>query len=501
MTNANFTASTGKTDRAIVIGGGIAGLLAAKVLSEYYNEVLIVDRDAFPDKPENRPGTPQAYHNHRLSPRGSLIFSRYFPGFIDDLLTNGAPSAQGESNLMIHQDGSKVLVGQGKEAKFSRALLEWVIRKQVQVIPHIQFLEKKDVLSLQTSPDRTAVTGVLIQERGATDRLKHTLTADLVVDTSGRFSKTVRWLTEVGYDVPKPELLKVALGYSTRQYKVPSGQKLPWDVIRLEGVPSTGAYSGVFSTIENNIAEMLLWNVGGRYPSTDIDQFEREIAHLDNPVFVETLKELEPISTPRGYRMPELVRQHFDKMERWPSGFLVMGDAFCYFDPIYGQGMTVAAIEAEVLDACLRDQVERPKSGFELSVLKKMQNAIEPAWWLNCVADLRCPGVEHAGSVPLKGVEFAQRCLGFILKQAMAQPNDDLYGLYWLVNSVFVHPRELFNPQMLTALANSSPEGQQLVVELTKGFNVSLEERFAQEIPSFENASFASIDQLMMPQE
>lgn len=501
MTDANFTATKGKTERAIVIGGGIAGLLAAKVLSGYYKEVLIVERDAFPDKPENRPGTPQAYHNHRLTPRGSLILSRYFPGFIDELLANGAPSAQGESSLMINQYGSKVLVAPEKEAKFSRALLEWVIRKQVQAIPHVRFLEKKDVISLHTSPDRAAVTGIHIQERGSTDRQTHTITADLVVDTSGRSSKAVRWLTELGYDVPKPELLKVSLGYSTRQYRIPSRQKVTWDVIRVEGDPSARAYTGVFSTIENNIAEMLLWNVGGRYPSTDIDQYEREIAQLDSPVFVETLQNLEPVSAPRGYRIPELFRQHFEQMKRWPSGLLVMGDAFCNFDPIYGQGMTIAAMEAEVLDACLRDQVNCPESGFELAVLQKMQDTIEPAWWLNCVADLRCPGVEYVGSGPLKGVKFAQHYFDFILKQAMAQTDDELYGLYWLVNSVFLHPRELFNPQMVTSLlADGSSEGQQLLDELTGGSDQPFEELLAQKIPSFEGASFASMDQLI-PQE
>lgn len=500
MTTANFTAVEGKKERAIVIGGGIAGLLAAKVLSGYYKEVLIVDRDTFPEKPENRSGTPQAYHNHRLTPRGSMILSQYFPGFNDELLANGAPSTEGKSSLMINPYGSKIIVGQGKEAKFSRALLEWVLRKQVQAISQVRFLEKKEVISLHTSQDRSAVIGIQIGERGSTDRQKYTIAADLVVDTSGRSSMAVRWLTELGYDVPKPELLKVSLGYSTRRYRIPSHQSIPWDVIRAEGDSTTGAYTGVFSTIENNIAEMLLWNVGGRYPSTDIDQYEREIAQLASPIFVEILQQLEPVSAPRGYRMPELFRQHFEQMKRWPSGFLVMGDAFCNFDPIYGQGMTIAAIEAEVLDACLRDQVNRPESGFELAVLQKMQDTIEPAWWLNCVAELSCPGVEYVGSEPLKGVEFAQQYFDLVLKQAMAQTNDELYGLYWLVNSVFVHPRELFNAHMLTSLADGSSEGQQLLNKLIGGSDQPLEERLTQEIPSFEGASFASMDQLM-PQE
>lgn len=498
MLDWHYPLEEGDTERAIVIGGGIAGLLAARVLSGFYNEVLIVERDDFPDKPENRPGTPQDFQPHRLTARGILILGRFFPGYNEELLAHGAPSALNKLNHMINPYGSVVMLNEENEATFSRALLEWVLRKRVQAIPNVHFICKKEVIRLLSSTDHHTITGIQVRDRGTAERQEQTITANLVIDTSGRFSKIVRWLTELGYDVPKPEMLKVSLGYSTRHYRIPPHLEEKWNVIHLAGDPVKETNAGVFSIIENHKAEMILWNIGGRYPSTNPEQYEREIAQLASPLFAEVQKELEPIAAPRGYRFTELIRQHFEQMKRWPSGLLVMGDAFCHFDPIYGQGMTVAAIEAEILEASLRDQHNHPMPEFELSVLKKMQDSIEPAWWLNGVSDLRWSGVEHVGSEPLKGLKFAQNYFKHILKLATEQSNDELYGMYWLVNTLFLSPRALFNPQMITELLSdgSSPDGKRLLDELTRGSDKLLEELLDQVIPSFERASFASMEDL-----
>ncbi|MGG3572437.1 FAD-dependent monooxygenase [Bacillus gobiensis] len=503
MLDRQFPLAEKNTERVIVIGGSIAGLLAARVLSGYYNEVLIIDRDDFPDKPENRSGTPQAFQPHRLTPRGILILGRFFPGYNEELLAHGAPSALNKLNHMINSYGSMVMANQENEATFSRALLEWVLRKRVQAIPNVRFLCKKEVIRLLSSTDRSTITGIQVQDRGTAERLQQTITANLVIDTSGRSSKVVRWLTELGYDVPKPEMLKVSLGYSTRHYRIPPHLAAKWNVIHLAGDPVKETNAGVFSIIENNRAEIVLWNIGGRYPSTNPEQYEREISQLASQLFAEVRQELEPIAAPRGYRLPELFRQRFEQMKRWPSGLLVMGDAFCNFDPIYGQGITVAAIEAEILEASLRDKHNNPEPDFELSVLKKMQDSIEPAWWLNCVSDLRWPGVEYVGSEPFKGLKFAQNYFEYILKSATEQSNYELYGLYWLVNSLFLHPRELFNPQMVTALfaESDSSDGNRLLDELTKGSDKPLEELLDQFIPSFERASFSSMKDLMQQSE
>lgn len=211
------------------------------------------------------------------------------------------------------------------------------------------------------------------------------------------------------------------------------------------------------------------------------------------------LQGLEPIGQPRGFRVPELTRQRFEQMERWPSGLLVMGDAFCQLDPVYGQGMTLAAIEAEILEACLHQQLSRPKPDFELEVLNRIQEIIEPAWWLNVVSDLRWEGVEHIGAQPIQGLTFVQHYFEHVLKWSTEHDNYDIFGLYWLVNSLFLSPRELFNADMVTSLlaAGGSGEAKQWLDRWIEDSDRPLHERLEQTIPSFERAPFATIEQLM----
>ncbi|NEW04804.1 FAD dependent oxidoreductase [Paenibacillus sp. SYP-B3998] len=475
-----------KEGKAIVIGGSIAGLLSARVLSDYYTEVFIVERDELPEGPVNRAGTPHSFHPHRLTPRAKKIIDRLFPGYNDDLLANGASSSLNKSLHMMNEHGSIVLGPNAQNhATNSRALLEWVFRKRVQRISNVHFLVKRDVLGLQATPDRTQVTGVILRERGGSGKTQ-ILLADRVLDTSGRSSQIVEWLQNLGYDVPQPDLLKVALGYSTRHYKVPPAIAENWDTIRIEGDPSKGSYTGVFSMIENQLAEVMLYRPGGQYPPTKVEDFEKEVAQLASPLIAEVLQGLEPIDTPRGYRLPACFRHHFEIMQRWPSGFLVLGDAFCNFDPIFAQGMTVVALEVEMLEGCLQEQRQDPRLDFERNVIRKMQEVVEPAWWLNCVADLRWSGVEYVGSEPLRGIAFAQKYLDLFLKLAMSKENSQMYGLYWLVSSASISPRELINPQMISNIlaADGSDEAKQFLNEFLQGNGQSLDDFLNQILPT-----------------
>lgn len=193
-----------------------------------------------------------------------------------------------------------------------------------------------------------------------------------------------------------------------------------------EAQPAKGIGTGMLFYIEDNMAQTLLFSAGGaHYPSTSPDEYENELHALATPILAEVVKELEPISVPRGYRTPESVRQHFEQIEDWPCGLLVAGDALCSFDPIHGQGMTVAAIEAEMLDVCLSEQRHTPQPNFERKVLQRTHDAIEPAWWLSSVADLRWNGVTHVGAEPLKGVSFAQKYFDLYVKQAVKLANEE----------------------------------------------------------------------------
>nr|WP_272039207.1 FAD-dependent monooxygenase [Paenibacillus sp. JJ-100] len=484
--------------KAVIIGAGIAGLITAKMLSEHYEEVYVIERDELPSDPTNRQGVPQSYHPHRVLPRGGLILEQYFPGYNDELIALGAIPSQEEKFVIANRYGTLVNKADAAASSFkiascSRALLEWVLRQRVQNIDHVSFLTSTEVTGLMVSEDRRSITGVYTKERGR-DHQIGMLAADMVIDASGRSSKLIRWLDQIGIPVPEPEVLKVSLGYSTRYYNIPSSIQNEWGTVITESDPEQGVRAGMLWRIENDTAGVLLFNAGGNeYPSTDPDEFQKQIVHLFASDEIATLvDQLEPIQGPRGYRISESVRQHFELMEHWPSGLLVLGDAFCSFDPIHGQGMTVAAIEAETIGKCLEAQRVHPEPQFERQVLLRMQQEIEPAWWLSSVADLRWQGVEHVGPSQLKGVTFAQKYINLFMKQAMKKSsqenNNRLFFMQFLMNALILPPSEFFKGDLLNLILNDN--GSKEEMELRAELGVEDPELFQQRIdeimPSFQ---------------
>ncbi|MCH5584544.1 FAD dependent oxidoreductase [Shimazuella sp. AN120528] len=479
-------------NKAVVIGAGIAGLITARMLSEYYQEVYIVERDELPTAPANRQGTPQSFHPHRVLPRGHMILERYFPGYTNDLLDHGAQASYAEETKLVNRFGTFVSRPPFLSASSSRALLEWVLRRRVQNIQHVHFLTNTEVTGLISSEDRQTITGIYTKKRNE-KKQEGMLTADMVIDTAGRSSKVIKWLTSLGHTVPDPEVLKVSLGYSTQYYKIPPQAREQWRSVISEAQPAKGISTGMLLRIENNIALTLLFSAGGEhYPPTKPDEFQAELKYLNASEIAKTVSHLEPLQGPRGYRTPESVRQHFEKMETWPSGLLVLGDAFCNFDPIYGQGMTVAAIEAETVGNCLEEQKRNPQPYFERHVLHQMQEAIDPAWWLSSIADLRWKGVEHVGP-PLKGITFVQKYIDLFTKKAMelaANGNSRFYLTQTLMTSLVLPPSKFFNAEILTMILddNGSPEEKKLRAELGVQDPKLFQQRIDELIPSFDAA-------------
>ncbi|MBO0780223.1 MAG: FAD-dependent oxidoreductase, partial [Ktedonobacteraceae bacterium] len=326
--------------KALVIGGGIAGLLAARVLSEQYNDVLVIERDGCPTQPGTRAGAPQSFHLHQVLPRGEMIMQGLFPGFSDDLRALGAfPIQRNTLVQMINPYGAFPFpAGDGDGdggVTYSRGLLEWVIRQRVQALPNVRFLYHHEVTGLVTRTDgaRIAVTGVHIRERGQLEQQTQ-LAADLVIEASGRSSRLSQWLADLGYELPEDERVTARIGYSTRYYKIPS-HKRDVAVMVIESDPATGnPAGGVLKAIEGDTWAVCLTSIDGQYPPTDARGFDEGLTRLISSELAEMLRDAEPLTEPRGYRLPECVRHHYEQAEQWPAGLLVLGDAFCSFDPI-----------------------------------------------------------------------------------------------------------------------------------------------------------------------
>ncbi|GHO99157.1 hypothetical protein KSF_092050 [Reticulibacter mediterranei] len=499
MNNRDITNERDKT--ALVIGGSIAGMLAARVLSEQYSQVVVVERDIPPLEPMNRMGTPQAFHPHGILPRGSRILQRLFPGIIDYLLAHGAFFIQGGKPGVFVQstpygDVDYPLLERG--AGVSRALLEWVLRRRLQVMTNIRFLTGQEATGLVFNSDHSRVSGVHLRERGKLNR-QLTLEADLVIDASGSSSQLVQWLQTAGYTVAEPERVKGKLGYTTGYYRLPARTSAQVGRILIAPQPSKGLPGAGLFPIENNNYMACLFLAGGQeYPPINVEGFERTFSQLSSPLIAEALWGAELTTSLRGFRVPECIRQHYEQMERWPAGLLVMGDAFCYFDPIYGQGMSVAAMGAEVLEQCLQEQQMQPQDDFELRTLQRLQEQIEPAWWYSTVSDLHWPGVEYSGSLSMQGLTLAQKCIALYLAKAVqaantGERNMNLFSVYMMVNGLLISPRKIINAQTIEALLKEdhSKEGQRLreqIDELTQGGQRSLEAVLDEIIPTFAHA-------------
>ncbi|GHO98942.1 hypothetical protein KSF_089900 [Reticulibacter mediterranei] len=483
--------------QAIVIGAGIAGLLAARVLSEHYGRVLIVERDVFPSHFEVRAGTPQAFHVHRILPRGKMILEHLFPGYRQELLAEGAYEVQHKLATLVKNSQMLQLHPPEQDSSCSRSALEWEIRQRVQMLPRVEFLTNQEVVGLHFSPEKASISGVKLRQRGQVDQIT-TVRSDLVIDASGRTSKLKQWLQEMGYTLPDEEYVRAHIGYSTRYYKASPELVDQVGTILVDEKADERIPGICVLPIENHTLCVTVYALDGNYPSIDVDEFEQTLKH---PHFLSTniainLQNAEPLTPPRGYRVPQCIRYHYEQMSSWPAGILPLGDALCHFDPIYGQGMTVAAIEAETLGTALKEQANRPEADFELAVLKKMQDAIAPAWWLSAISDMRGPGVIYEGPGKPQGVKLLHQYIdsyyGYALEHPVAEAQSITSPLptiakFFLMNGLILPPAAIFNAPTLALLleAEAAFGGQQLLHQRVQEYGISPAEILDQVVPQF----------------
>jgi 2-polyprenyl-6-methoxyphenol hydroxylase-like FAD-dependent oxidoreductase len=378
-------------ERAVVLGGGMAGLLAARVLAETYAEVVVVDRDELTGTTGPRNGVPHGRHAHCLVARGQEIYEELLPGLTEGMseagVTLGDFNGQIQWNFNGHRlaasDSGLVCVSSG------RPILEEHVRNHVQAIPNVRFLERYDIVGLETTPDRTQVTGARIQrqEQGSEPEV---LSADLVVDITGRGSRMPAWLRELGYEGPAEDKIKVDLAYTTRHYKFKSNPFTKDIAINQAGTPAFPR--GVFCYLlpDGETVELSLTGVLGDHAPTDHEGFTAYIKSLPLPDHYEFVHDAEPVDDPVRFKFPASVWRHYEALTRFPGGLLVMGDAVCSFNPVYAQGMTVAGMEA----LTLRKHLHTPGPLNAMAFFGEIAGQIAGPWQFSAIADLGYPGVE-----------------------------------------------------------------------------------------------------------
>lgn len=373
---------------AVVIGGSLAGLCAARVLAEHVESVTVIDRDDFPAEPAVRKGLPQAHHLHVLIPAGQNALDQLFPGLIAGLHERGAvPVAAPTEVLYLSPTGwrdqfpaTHRLVGA------SRELIDWALRQRLAEDGRVRFRTGYEVVGLLPAQGAQAIGGVTLRAQSPAARTEP-LRADLVVDASGRASRASDWLEQLGYGRPTESRVESGLAYASRRYSLPEGATGGWKNILLMPKAPDVPRGGVLYPIENGKWMVTLGGLGGAVPPTDEKGFLEFARNLRSPVLYEAIKNGTPDSPVHGYRRTANHRRHYESMPRWPEGFLVTGDAACTFNPVYGQGMTVAAQAALVLDKHLRAN----PGTFGRAAQAAVARCSEAPWQIATGADLRYP--------------------------------------------------------------------------------------------------------------
>jgi 2-polyprenyl-6-methoxyphenol hydroxylase-like FAD-dependent oxidoreductase len=388
-------ANSQKHQHAIVIGGSIAGLLTARVLSEHFEQVTIIERDWLPEGFEHRAGVPQAHHVHVVMLSGLRIFEQLFPGLTDEWVANGV-----KPNNMTRQSRTLLKTGWAPQVDSelisyptTRVLLEGTVRRRVLSLPNVHTHQGCDVVELLTDETKQTVKGVVMRMRGqlnATVNLK----ADFVVDASGRSSKTPEFLAALGYGKPEESMVTAHLGYSTRMYETPEDVEREGKVFWVQPQPPTFARGGLIVPVENGKMLVTLFGTDGDYPPTEESAFDDFARSLPGEVIYQTIQRAKPISQVYGYRRTENRIMHYEKMQHFPEGFMVIGDAFAAFNPSYGQGMTVAAKSVAALDAVLREK--QGIKGVGRVAQKRIAKVAAEAWMLATSEDMRWSSVEGA---------------------------------------------------------------------------------------------------------
>jgi 2-polyprenyl-6-methoxyphenol hydroxylase-like FAD-dependent oxidoreductase len=424
-------------ERAVVLGASMAGLLAAQVLGDSYGQVTVVDRDELPEAAMHRRGVPHGRHLHALAARGQQALEELFCGLTAELVADGVPAGDMLADTRLFFSGHRLRqapTGLGLLCA-SRPVLEGRVRARVRALPNVRFIDRCDVVGLATTPDRRRVTGARLLRR-ADGSAEEVLGADLVVDATGRGARTPAWLEALGYPRPPVAQVRVGLGYATRIYRLPP-DALGGDLAVLQAATPRHPRAGALQVLEGDRWMVTLAGILGDHPPTDPVGFLDFARSLRFPDIYQAVRDAEPLDDPVAFRFPASVRHRYEKLDRFPDGLLVMGDAVASFNPIYGQGMSVAALEALALRRHMEHgTAPRPRRWF-----RELARVVDVPWDIAAGGDLVFPGVQGRRTAKVRLVSAYLARL-----HAAAAHDADLAGAFLRVAGLVAPPGSLLRP-------------------------------------------------------
>jgi 2-polyprenyl-6-methoxyphenol hydroxylase-like FAD-dependent oxidoreductase len=376
----------GTRNHAVVIGASIAGLCAARVLSDCYDWVTVYERDELPSAPANRATVPQDRHLHMLMARGAIEFDSLFPGLLKDMVAAGVPMLENRPDCIYLGAAGHVLgTGHTLRDEFtayvpSRPHLEWQLRKRVQDIDNVEIV-RRSVAEPRFDRAQQRVTGVLLDPADAGDAEPEFVRADLVVDAAGRGTRLPVWLTQWGYARPHEEVLDIGINYATQQFRIPDG--LIQEKVVVAGASHDQSLGLGMLCYEDGTWVLTTFGVANAKPPRTFPEMLALADALLPAHFTDALARAEPLGEPAFHAFPASRWRRYDKLDRFPAGIIPFGDAVASFNPTFGQGMTMTSLQA----GHLRRALQSPESELAAELNRATAKTTYPVWMMNAIGD------------------------------------------------------------------------------------------------------------------
>lgn len=421
-------------EHAVVIGGSLAGLMTARVLADYFGSVTVLERDEIDSGPAVHKSIPQGNHAHGLLVGGQRVMASLYPNLFTKLDSLGSIHCRlgkeftfYSSDGKMYSFGSDVVEPRDLGLDFyqqSRGLLEYWVRQCTLEHGNVKFESNRAVQGLISRHGR--VDGVRYRENGDAKALA----ANLIVDAGGRGSHAARWLTELGFEAPAETVIGVDLAYASCKFRVPDDADRSERLIGFDVARPDCPNSAIMQIIEDDTWLLSLQGRFGDYPSRDEAGFIAFAKSLHTPRLYELIRDAERISDIVTFRYPSAMRRHYERLPAFPDGFVVLGDAVTSFDPVYGQGMSVAALQVEALQQLLKERASDDGSvaGLTRSFFVKAADIATNAWQLASDVDLAYPQTQGDRPDDLK-----ERLAYFAALNALCADDVELHRLFFEV--------------------------------------------------------------------
>jgi 2-polyprenyl-6-methoxyphenol hydroxylase-like FAD-dependent oxidoreductase len=397
--------------RAIIVGAGLSGLSAARVLSDHFDQVILLDRDALPDDVNPRPGVPQGKQPHALLGGGLKALENLFVGFGNQLLRAGAEPIDPGFDMLNEipgQDAWPRIKLNLRTYSMSRPLIERTLRRQVGRIGNIRVRDGCRVLSVISESKVDAATGIHYQlVDGSLEKLK----SDLIVDASGNGSLTVEFLKSTDRRPPEVTSIGVNMRYASalfENFHICDDYKIAFT---FPDAPEQ-CRGGLILPAENDSNQVVLIGKGEDIPPIDGNEFLSYARQLPTLTIYDAIKNAKRLTDIMPFSFPESRWRHFAQVADFPRGLLPIGDAICRFNPVYGQGMTVASQEANMLSELLQTLDGDSLATLVPTFLTKAEALIADPWAMSAIPDFIYPDTIGERPPDLEDRLTFQRALG-----------------------------------------------------------------------------------------